>query len=104
MRQKREEKKKATSPFELVTEEYETKYQVPLKIKRLDNFDEKFDIRIGEDVVEVHIPRFEGPRARLWDSIVLSALLYLNKEDVGTKGFINELFKLYEINEGRRRG
>jgi hypothetical protein len=101
MREKRKKKLKATSPLDVVLSEYQAKFNAPLKIKRLEDFKEDFNLRETDDAVEIQIPRFKGTRAKLWESLILSALLYLNLEDDKTKMFLSELIKLYKVNENK---
>ena len=102
MRKKREVKIRKYSPLDYVDQEYQEKFGVPMKIKRLDNFEQDYRVEVKTDTVQAYIPRFEGTRSKLWDSLFASALLTLDSKNPKTRDFLKMLIKLYETNEGRK--
>ena len=102
MRKKREVKKKRFSPLDYVDRGYQEKFGVPMKIKRLDDFEQDYRVEVRADAVQAYIPRFEGTRSKLWDSLFASALLTLDSNNPKTRDFLKMLIKLYETNEGKK--
>lgn len=102
MRQRRESKKREPLPFSIVEDEYEERFSVPLKIKKLDDFEQDYRVEVKNDSVHAYIPRFEGTRSKLWDSLFASALLTLDSTDPKTKDFLKMIIRIYETNEGKK--
>ncbi len=101
MRKIRETKRKKTSPLDIILGEYENRQKTHLKVKRLDEFDGNYKVDRLNDATEVYIPRFEGTRSKLWDSLFISALLSLDYNDKKTREFLILLIKIYETSEGK---